>query len=657
MYIRFFLVLFMHFTIGSAFFTSGQRIRIGDNENISISSRDTLEIFDSLQLAQSYLSVDPEKSKQIYLSLLVRSLSTGYTRGIIRAATGIANTHISLEEYEPAILQYKNTIEELYTNGHPDYIIGKLYNNLGNVYSKIADYENAIKSYQQSLDYDPPESKTFKGEVYVNLGNLFIQMKQYEKAITYLDLGIVTGQAIKDSLYLLNIYANKGSCLSELGKWEESFQATDTALSIARAIHDMHAVFLILTNNAEQYRKYGDYPRSLSILSEAEQWIHQATPYSQLQYLTVLGNTYLGQNNTKQAKEIYDEITIKAVSKGLNKQLLLAHQSLAYLYEQEGNHKKALSHFKAYSDLKDSVFKEELQKNAIQWDIRYKSTLTEKELAESQLRLQQKEAQIRKKNFTLTIVLSSVIILAAGIIILINYLRISRTKSRLQEEELRSMDSHKEIIQLKAMITGEENERQRIARELHDGVGGMLAVINMHLSDSLDKEPDPMTKHKLNRISAMLRDTSDEVRKTAHNLLPDILTYHDLEEALLYYCEQMNINEAFQIAFQYHADTSLLTKSTQLIIYRISQELIQNIQKHAKAQNAWLMIKQLKDKLSIIIEDDGIGFDANTGNSGFGLLNLKHRVEALRGTINIHSIPDRGTTVHIEFDINLINQH
>lgn len=657
MYIRFFLVLFMHFTIGSAFFTSGQRIRIGDNENISISSRDTLEIFDSLQLAQSYLSVDPEKSKQIYLSLLVRSFSTGYTRGIIRAATGIANTHISLEEYEPAILQYKNTIEELYTNGHPDYIIGKLYNNLGNVYSKIADYENAIKSYQQSLDYDPPESKTFKGEVYVNLGNLFIQMKQYEKAITYLDLGIVTGQAIKDSLYLLNIYANKGSCLSELGKWEESFQATDTALSIARAIHDMHAVFLILTNNAEQYRKYGDYPRSLSILSEAEQWIHQAAPYSQLQYLTVLGNTYLDQNNTKQAKEIYEEIIVKAAPKGLNKQLLQAHQSLAYLYEQEGNHNKALSHFKAYSDLKDSVFKEELQKNAIQWDIRYKSTLTEKELAESQLRLQQKEAQIRKKNLTLTIVLSSVIILAAGVIILINYLRISRTKSRLQEEELRSMDSHKEIIQLKAMITGEENERQRIARELHDGVGGMLAVINMHLSDSLDKEPDHITKHKLNRISAMLRDTSDEVRKTAHNLLPDILTYHNLEEALLYYCEQVNINEAFQIAFQYHADTSLLTKSTQLIIYRISQELIQNIQKHAKAQNAWLMIKQLKDKLSIIIEDDGIGFDTNTGNSGFGLLNLKHRVEALRGTINIHSIPRRGTTVHIEFDINLINQH
>ncbi|MBX9449682.1 MAG: tetratricopeptide repeat protein [Taibaiella sp.] len=616
-----------------------------------------MEIFDSLQLAQSYLSVDPEKSKQIYLSLLVRSFSTGYTRGIIRAATGIANTHISLEEYEPAILQYKNTIEELYTNGHPDYIIGKLYNNLGNVYSKIADYENAIKSYQQSLDYDPPESKTFKGEVYVNLGNLFIQMKQYEKAITYLDLGIVTGQAIKDSLYLLNIYANKGSCLSELGKWEESFQATDTALSIARAIHDMHAVFLILTNNAEQYRKYGDYPRSLSILSEAEQWIHQAAPYSQLQYLTVLGNTYLDQNNTKQAKEIYEEIIVKAAPKGLNKQLLQAHQSLAYLYEQEGNHNKALSHFKAYSDLKDSVFKEELQKNAIQWDIRYKSTLTEKELAESQLRLQQKEAQIRKKNLTLTIVLSSVIILAAGVIILINYLRISRTKSRLQEEELRSMDSHKEIIQLKAMITGEENERQRIARELHDGVGGMLAVINMHLSDSLDKEPDHITKHKLNRISAMLRDTSDEVRKTAHNLLPDILTYHNLEEALLYYCEQVNINEAFQIAFQYHADTSLLTKSTQLIIYRISQELIQNIQKHAKAQNAWLMIKQLKDKLSIIIEDDGIGFDTNTGNSGFGLLNLKHRVEALRGTINIHSIPRRGTTVHIEFDINLINQH
>lgn len=297
-----------------------------------------------------------------------------------------------------------------------------------------------------------------------------------------------------------------------------------------------------------------------------------------------------------------------------------------------------------------------MKKSLAEWDLKCRTAEKDNKILQSQLQINQQKDKLRNKNSWIAGISAGTLLLAALLVILFAFYRISRHKHSLQSKQMSLLRQQQEIEQLKAMMEGEEKERARIARELHDGIGGMLAALKMNISNIHEKQKNDADKAQLNKALNMLSDTSSEVRKTAHNLLPDILTRHRLEEALLIYCENINISNALQVQFQFHAQTDDLDKSIELILYRITQELLQNILKHAHATMAWLMIKQLNNKLSIIVEDNGIGFNPEDKTNTFGLLNLQHRISALQGSIDIQSSAERGTTVHVEFDLEQLKK-
>src|SRR5690606_23937758 len=128
----------------------------------------------------------------------------------------------------------------------------------------------------------------------------------------------------------------------------------------------------------------------------------------------------------------------------------------------------------------------------------------------------------------------------------------------------------------------------------------------------------------LTEIMQMLEDTSSEVRKTAHNLMPDVLVRHALPDALTIFCD--HIDEELPTELSCEGDFSLLDKATELMIYRTVQELIQNIIKHASATRAAIQLYIFEGRLSLTVEDNGTGFDASEQHHGFGLENLRYRI-------------------------------
>ena len=233
---------------------------------------------------------------------------------------------------------------------------------------------------------------------------------------------------------------------------------------------------------------------------------------------------------------------------------------------------------------------------------------------------------------------------------MISLYRIYRNRQRLQTEQLRSWQQEQEIGQLKAIMKGEEQERTRIARELHDGIGGMLVSASLPLGAVREEHPETTHIRKLDDLRTILSDIASEVRKTAHNLMPDVLIRHSLEDALGIFCDNIAAGGQLEIDLQFQGNISGLDKSVELILYRITQELLQNVVKHAKASYAAVLIRQDGDKLSITVEDNGIGVDPEHVHEGIGLQNLKYRIQALQGEISIMSAPGRNTTVYIEFD-------
>jgi two-component system NarL family sensor kinase len=215
-------------------------------------------------------------------------------------------------------------------------------------------------------------------------------------------------------------------------------------------------------------------------------------------------------------------------------------------------------------------------------------------------------------------------------------------------------NSKQENIRLKALIDGEEKERNRIAQDLHDGIGGLLSAAKMSLSTAYPKL-EPQLAQYTNGIK-LLDEAYKDLRQTAHNLSPEILKHKGLWEAIRIYSEKIGHNKNLTINFETIGDLPLLHQETELSIYRILQELLQNIVKHAHASLAIVQISANDGILHIMVEDNGHGIVAKEQPNGIGLNSIHSRVEALEGRIDIDSRLAEGTTIYIEFSIHKLTQ-
>ena len=201
------------------------------------------------------------------------------------------------------------------------------------------------------------------------------------------------------------------------------------------------------------------------------------------------------------------------------------------------------------------------------------------------------------------------------------------------------------------MLDGEEHERERVARDLHDGLGGMLAGVKIGLSGWTNTNTDLSEDKDLHRIINQLDSSVSELRRIARNLLPETLLKFGLEIALKDLCE-FYMRDGLHIDFQPFDIGKAIPLSIQLNIYRIVQELISNAVKHAQASNIMLQCSQNEDVFFITFEDDGRGFDIGVlaEKKGMGLDNLKNRITFLKGKFEIQSVINEGTTVNIELN-------
>jgi PAS domain S-box-containing protein len=206
----------------------------------------------------------------------------------------------------------------------------------------------------------------------------------------------------------------------------------------------------------------------------------------------------------------------------------------------------------------------------------------------------------------------------------------------------------KEMQLLQALVQGEEKERSRIARDLHDGISGMIAAAKMHVA-SLSIQFPAVAQTKEYKHGIDLLDTAAiQVRRTSHNLMPEIVLEKGLSQALSRYCHSIS-NDQLTVTFIATGLPHRYIATFELLLYRIVQELLNNIIKHAKATEAFVQIREQSRLLTLTIEDNGIGFNEKDLTEGTGLSSIKKRIEKMNGCIDISTAPGRGTCIFIEF--------
>lgn len=343
-----------------------------------------------------------------------------------------------------------------------------------------------------------------------------------------------------------------------------------------------------------------------------------------------------------------DILTEKSLALDLNNRKTI-YKQLSSLNEEMGNTKEALVWEQKYSKLNDSLNTENVKLEINKIESKFNAAEKERKIATLNAEKKQKELEVNKKNSYLW-GLSLILLLVISLLIFL-YI-IFRKNKKISAQKINEIKQKEELSLTKAILEGEERERERIARDLHDGLGGMLAGVKINFSTWSASHLDPQKDPEFYKILGQLDNSVSELRHVARNLMPESLLNFGLETALNDLCEFYNRKD-IEIDFQAINIEKNLPLHIQLNIYRIAQELLANAIKHAEATNILLQCSQSGKNFFITIEDNGKGFEGSRSEKtkSMGLHNLKNRVEYLKGNMEISS-DSQGTTINIELSID-----
>ncbi len=345
----------------------------------------------------------------------------------------------------------------------------------------------------------------------------------------------------------------------------------------------------------------------------------------------------------KQSEKYYTQALDINSEAGVIKGIIECHKALMPVYAALGNYQLALEHHKKYYELRDSSIDKQFKLLTRQLEMQYRTSEKDKELARQEIQIQKKEHTIKSQNRLLLFVgIGSVLSLA----LLATLYHNRKQKKNL---EILQYEKNRQLAQLKARMEGEEKERERIARELHDGIMVQLSAAQMSLSTILTYNDLKYTE-EIEYILNQMEEATQELRKSVHNLMPDLLLKEGLIAATQYFIRTLEYSYGISINFQSIGMMPRITRDHELMIYRMIQELLHNIIKHAHADFALVQIHGQTDMVSIVIEDNGTGWEQADTTEGTGLRGIQSRVQSLNGHFNIRSQPDRGTSVYIEIE-------
>ncbi len=209
-------------------------------------------------------------------------------------------------------------------------------------------------------------------------------------------------------------------------------------------------------------------------------------------------------------------------------------------------------------------------------------------------------------------------------------------------------------MRLSSMIDGQELERQRLSRELHDGLGQSILAIKMRLERMGNADPEKARKI-MEEVRHLFANTMNEIRSISNNLMPAVLNEFGLVDALTNLCREVSGSTGIHVVFNHQNLKVELDDKTKTYLYRISQEALNNIIKHSNAKNAFLTISSKQMSVLLLIKDNGIGFNytENRKLCGNGISNIKERVLLLNGDIKINSEMKKGTQIEISIPLKV----
>ena len=611
---------------------------------ISQSAPDTQRVMLLLRLADQFESNQQDSARHYLEAAKKLADALQFTKGQYEYFAQSVILMFTVGEYEKALQESGEAMRLARQMKDSDRIINTL-GNTGIIYQYTGDYEQQLSYSLQALDLIEKRRDSLRlVSMYHNTANAYASLKQHRKAADLCLLALRVYQRHPGNAYLNRIYASLGQAYYEMQQQDSAIAQFKTAIAKSRENGDSYAEAIILGYLANAYAAIFDF---VNMLDVAERGLGIARTLQSNQalasalYNAAFAQFYKGNNDA--ARNHIEEAIAIAGQESLQEELRNSYQVLSYVAARDGRFKEsAMAKGKADS-LQQAVLNETVLSKTSELEKKY-------ETAKKDAQLQQQRYALQRKNM-LNYALGGTIValLALGLLARRNY----QHKQLLQRQRILELEKEKQLNAAEAVLKGEEQERRRLAKDLHDGLGGMLSGIKFslqHMQRELPNDAQPAIDRSLD----MLDSSISEMRRVAHNMMPEVLMRFGLDKALQDYCHSIREHGQLQLVYQSSGlDQMEKGTSIDITVYRIVQELMNNIVKHAQAKNALVQATFLEDKLTITVEDDGVGFEPDkTNEKGIGWTNILSRVAFLNGQIDVKSGTGEGTSVLVELPAN-----
>ncbi len=611
---------------------------------------DTTYIHQQLNKAKKLLLAGySDSAASLFLHCLYESKLFFYNFGVIKSQIGLGNSYVSTGAYPKAIRIYSDAIP-LCTTRRTRQLLTTLYNNIANIYTYWGNFEQSMLLYEKALQSAEVYGAELPLEtIYNNISIPLNKLGQPRKALYYINKGEELALQ-KDNFYTLaDLSVNKGAAYNLLGDNEKSKSYYQTALNIAERYEYVNVRHTAHTNLGILELNKGNAREALEYFQRAEKEKGSLDPYYYNLRILATGAAYLKLKDYNKAEPYLKKSLYISEKSNILKDMITSHGLLAYVYAETGDYKSAYLHRTKEKELGDSMGKQENIKTATKIEAQYRNALKDKEIAAKQTTINAQKNDISKRNLLIIVSSSALLMLLA---FLITQRRNYKHRRKLEQQHIQNLLKQQEIDVMKAIMNGEEQERIRLSRELHDSVMIQFSVVKMNLSSLMAKTQPEFAEENLHPLVIQLDQATDNLRHTAHKLMPDMLLEEGLAEALYHFCEDLQKYISLKIVFQPIGEIPRLNVQFELSVYRIVQELIQNIVKHAGASEGIVQISFDNQLLSLTVEDNGRGMPIKKvdDNFGLGLKSIYARMASLKGRIDIQSDENIGTTVRMEFD-------
>ncbi len=602
------------------------------------------------QLGFLYRQTNQNLAIQYLNEAISTSKRINYQHGLCGAYNRMGLVFKYAKDYKEAI-KYFNLSLKIATQIKDSGKIADVYNNIGNIYRISGQLTNATENHINALRLrEAIDDTSGIAASYSNLSYVYADQKNYDKAIKENELAIKYYSLAKDSFELARSYSQQGYLYYFQNNFDQAMAFDLKALDIFNLLGDKYETANTLNNIGNILTESGYPEKSLEYLNKASEIARslQDTNCIFTNNLS-LAQSYNALKNYSIAKKYcLEAIAMLKSSGGIVNMYIDAYQLLAEILKSSGDYKNALDAYELHNTYKDSLIQQANNETISELEEKYESD--KKDLIIKKKLLELDITQYKLKNRT--IILSTVLFIIISILCL-GYLYYSRFKLK-KENELNEEIIKQKQIRSNAILEAEEKERNRIAKDLHDGLGQQLSAIKLLIQsnfNNINKEMDNAQES----IMKLIDDAVSEVRVVSHNMMPNALLKHGLSIAIRELINNITSSGTIKIDLQLIGINERMDTTVELVIYRVLQELINNTIKHSKATKISIQIINHSDgNLNILIEDNGIGFDQKkqTSSDGIGLKNITSRIEYLNGKIHFDTYIGRGTTVIIDIPIS-----